>query len=65
MIVQSFTESDSAARKQLFWDILMLLHEEVPNVPICWNINNVAYNNQLKGMKVLPLSHYKIDNLSW
>ena len=65
MIVQSFTESDSAARKQLFGDILMLLHEEVPNVPICWNINNVAYNNQLKGMKVLPLSHYKIDNLSW
>ena len=65
MIQQSFTEQDTAKREKLFEDILVLLHEEAPNLPICWNINNVAYNNQLKGMKVLPLSHYKIATLSW
>lgn len=65
MILKSFTEQDTAAREKLFGDIQVLLHEEVPNLPLYWNNNNVAYNNQLQGMKVLPLSHYKVVNLSW
>lgn len=62
---QSLVEQDQTVREKLFEEILTVLHEEVPNIPISWNINNIGYNKNLKGVKALPISHYEVYNFSW
>lgn len=65
LLEQSITELDKEKRIVLFEKILKTLHGDVPNVPLYWNINNIAYVRDLEGVKVLPITHYKVFNFHW
>jgi len=56
---------DANERLAIYKQALELLHNDVPNVPIYYTKTNIAVNKDLKGVKAMPTSEYRIYNFSW
>jgi ABC-type transport system substrate-binding protein len=56
---------DVNERLAIYKQALELLHDDVPNVPIYYTKTNISVNKDLKGVKAMPTSEYRIYNFSW
>ena len=53
-------------RSKLRHDILSILQEELPVIPVTWYENIVAYNSGFKQVKVDPLEiDYFLSRIKW
>ncbi len=62
---QSLVETDNEVRTQVVNDIVLLLNEELPSVPMYWSIFNIANNVNLNGVKAITSNHHEVYNFSW
>ena len=65
LIDASFLESDVLKRKEIFEEIVTIVHNDAVYIPLYWLINNIGYNKDLKGVKPLAIAHYKVIEYSW
>jgi peptide/nickel transport system substrate-binding protein len=65
LLIRGRTTPDESERLIIYKQALELLHSDVPNVPIYYTKTNIAVNKDIKGVKAVPTSEYRIYNFSW
>lgn len=59
------TSPDQAIRAEAYEEVTQILHDEVPFLPMYFNVVNIACDDNLKGVKPLSMQFYFIADWSW
>lgn len=59
------TDSDQGARAKAYEDLLLLMHEECPTIPLFWQVSTLGANKNLEGVEANSMAFYYMADWSW
>ncbi len=62
---QQNAETDPEKRKEIIKEMLLILKEDVPRIPLFFQVNNIAYSKDITGVECYASSLYNFYEFKW